>query len=69
MTKVEALAALEAATAIGRCSRQLVPIVEQSAKFLLNLRQEGLYTAGTATKTTGSPTVAADTEDKFSVKL
>src|SRR3989338_1380607 len=47
-----AKAALEAATATEKCTRQSALIADKSAKFLLNPRPESLYTAGTATKST-----------------
>jgi hypothetical protein len=44
----------EAVSATGKCTRQLVPIADKSAKYLLNLRLESLYTAGTAIRSTES---------------
>jgi len=50
-----AKAALEAATATGKCTRQSAQIADKSAKFLLNPHPESLCTAGIATRSTESP--------------
>jgi len=58
MTTVEA----EEAMATGRCTRRLVPIAGKNAKCPSSHLQEGLYIAGTATRTTASRTVVAAAE-------
>ena len=55
METVETEAAIEAAvTATGKCTKQLARIAGKSAKCLLSLLREDLYTAGIASKNTGS---------------
>lgn len=57
METVEAKVASEAAMPTGKCTRQLAPIADKSARFLLNLLLASRYTAGIATRSTRLPGV------------